>query len=47
MNSAKNAKGSERERNTRRDVRPETDVGEETGCTGQYGSRVRGLGDSF
>ena len=34
------------ERNSRRDVRPETDGREETGCTGQYGSGVRDL-ESF
>ena len=31
----------------RRDVRPETDGGEENGGTGQYGSGVRRLGESF
>ena len=31
----------EGERNSRRDVGPETDGGEESGCTGQYGSGVR------
>ena len=34
----KNSKGSGRERNSRRDVRPETDGREETGGTGKYGS---------
>ena len=37
----------EGERNSRRDVRPETDGREETGGTGQYGSGVRRLGESF
>ena len=35
------------ERNSRRDVRPETDGREETGGTGQYGSGVRLPGESF
>ena len=35
------------ERNSRRDVRPETDGRQETGCTGQYGSGVRRLRESF
>ena len=35
------------ERNSRRDVRPETDGGEETGGTGQYDSGVRRLGEGF
>ena len=30
----------EGESNSRRDVRPETDGREETGCSGQYGSGV-------
>ena len=37
--------------NSRRDVRPETDIiyydREETGCTGQYVSGVRRPGESF
>ena len=35
------ARFQEGERNSRRDVRPETDGREETGGTGQYGSGVR------
>ena len=35
------ARFQEVERNSRRDVRPETDGREETGGTGQYGSGVR------
>ena len=34
----------EGERDSRRDVRPETDVGKETGCKGHYGSGDRRLG---
>ena len=37
----------EGERNSRRDVRPETDGREETGGTGQYGSGGRPPGESF
>ncbi len=35
------------ERNSSRDVRPETDGREETGGTGQYGYVVRRPGESF
>ena len=41
------ARVQEGDRNSRRDVRPETDGGEETGGTGQYGSGVRRLRESF
>ena len=41
------ARVQEGERNSRRDVRPETDGREETGGTGQYGSGVRRPGESF
>ena len=34
-------------RNSRRDVRPQTDGGEENGGTGQHGSGVRRPGESF
>ena len=37
----------EGERDRRRDVRPEIDGREETGCTGQYGSGVRRPRESF
>ena len=37
----------EGERNSRRDVRPETDGKEETGDTGQYGSGVVDLEKAF
>ena len=37
----------EGERNSKWDVRPETDGKEETGDTGQYGSGVRRPGESF
>ena len=37
----------EEERNSRRDVRPETDGREKTGGTGQYGSGVRRFGESL
>ena len=37
----------EGERNSGRDVRPETDGGEDTGGTGQYGSGARRPGESF
>ena len=47
MSSEKNNKGQEGERNSIRDVRPETDGKEETGDTGQYGSGVRRPGESF
>ena len=33
--------------NNRRDVRPDTDGREETGCTGQYGFGIRRHGESF
>ena len=46
MTSGKNSKGLSGERNSRRDVRPETDGREETGGTGQYGSGVRRPGES-
>ena len=39
------ARFQEGERNSRRDVRPETDGREETGGTGQYGSGVRRPGE--
>ena len=41
------ARVQEGERNNRRDVRPETDGREETGCTGQFGSGVRRPGKSL
>ena len=47
MISGKNSKVSGRERNSRRDVRPETDGREETGVTGQYGSGVCRPRESF
>ena len=47
MTTGKTAVVQEGESNTTRDVRPETDGGEETGSTGQYGSGDRRLGESF
>ena len=47
VTSGKSSKGSGRERNSRRDVCPETDGREETGGTGHYGSGVRRPGESF
>ena len=41
------ARVQEGERNSRRDVRSETDGREETGGTGKYGSGVRRPGESF
>ena len=35
----------EEERNSRRDVRPETDGREDTGGTGQYGTEARRFGE--
>ena len=46
MTSGRKAGVREGERNSRRDVCPETDGREETGDTGQYGSVVRRLGES-
>ena len=50
MTSGKNSKGSGRGEEQQTGctiVRPETDGGEETGGTGQYGSGVRRLGECF
>ena len=47
MTSGKNNKGSGREKNRRRDVRPETGGREDTGCTGKYGSGDRRPRESF
>ena len=48
MTSGKTARIQEgEERYSRRDVRPETDGREETGCTGQFGTGVRRPGKSL
>ena len=44
VTSGKTARVQEGERNSRRDVRPETDGREDTGGTGQHGSGVRRFG---
>ena len=46
-NTLQTARVHEGERNSRRDVRPETDGREEIGGTWQYGSGVRLPGESF
>ena len=45
MTSGGTARVQEGERNSRRDVRPDTDGREYTGGTGQYGSGVRRFGE--
>ena len=47
MTSGKNNRVHEGARNHRRDVRPETGGGEETGGAGQYGSGVRRPREGF
>ena len=47
MTSGETARVPEGERNSRRDVRPETDGREENVGTGQYGSVVRRPGKRF
>ena len=47
MTSGRTARVQEQQRNSRRDVRPETDGREETGGSAQYGSGVRRPRESF
>ena len=47
MTSGRTARVQEGERNSGRDVRPETDGREDARGTGQYGSGVRRPGESF
>ena len=46
MTSGRSARVQEGERNSRRDVCPETDGRDDTGGTGQYVSGVRRFGES-
>ena len=47
MTSGRTARVREGERNSRRDVRPETGGREDTGATGQYCPGIRRLGESI